>query len=116
MFYIKKNWVWLNMSWAKLKRSGLIWSVLTCFLVVYTELYSPPWPSMCLRPWSWTKDWRTCKCIFEYHAKLLVDAIHGDKGKSYFDTIVEDCHELLKHFEEVLVAFVYRDLRIEWLI
>lgn len=56
---------------------------------------------------SWIKAWRTSKCIFETDAKLLVDAINGMRGKSFFDTIVIDCTELLKHFEEVLVVFVH---------
>lgn len=47
---------------------------------------------------SWVKTWRNTKCIFETGAKLLVDAIHGVRGKSFFDTIVNDCIELLKHF------------------
>lgn len=54
------------------------------------------------------KDWRNGRCIFESDAKLLVDAINGTRGRSYFDTIVIDCLELLKHFEEVLVVFVHK--------
>ncbi|XP_017256601.1 uncharacterized protein LOC108226171 [Daucus carota subsp. sativus] len=57
---------------------------------------------------SWVKTWRTQKCIFESDAKLLVDAIHAGHGNSIFDTIVEDCRELIKHFQEVLVMFVLR--------
>lgn len=57
---------------------------------------------------SWTKEWRTHKCIFETDYKLLIDASKGNIGKSMFDTIVEDCQELLKHFEEVLIVFVNR--------
>lgn len=57
---------------------------------------------------SWVKDWRTTKCIFDSDVKLLVDALHGQRGKSIFDTIVEDCQELVKHFQEVLFVFVNR--------
>ncbi|KAL8105152.1 hypothetical protein AgCh_029083 [Apium graveolens] len=57
---------------------------------------------------SWVKNWTTTKCIFEYDAKLFVDAFYGPKGKSCFVTIVEDCSELIKHYNEVLVDFVPR--------
>lgn len=40
---------------------------------------------------SWMKEWRTSKCVFKSDTKLLVDAVHGYKGRSMFDTIVEDC-------------------------
>lgn len=56
----------------------------------------------------WVRKWRTTKCIFESDAKLLVDAIHGDRGRSNFDTIVEACSENLEHFEEVSIVFVSR--------
>lgn len=54
---------------------------------------------------TWVKTCRTSKCIFEIDAKLLVDAIYGSQGMSIFHNIVEDCIELMKHFEEVLVLF-----------
>ena len=57
---------------------------------------------------SWVKEWRASKCIFETDAKLVVDAMNGARGKSFFDTIVSDCNELVKHFDEVLVCFVHR--------
>ena len=58
---------------------------------------------------SWIKEWRTFKCIFEMDAKLLMDALHSTKpGKSFFDMLVDDCKELIKHFEEVLFVFVHR--------
>ncbi|XP_074359574.1 uncharacterized protein LOC141698717 [Apium graveolens] len=58
---------------------------------------------------SWVKDWRTSKCIFETDAKLLVDVMHSPKqGRSFFDTLVDDCKELVKHFEEVLIVFTHR--------
>lgn len=50
------------------------------------------------------------KCIFESDAKLLVDAVKGSKGNSYFDIIAEDCSELFKHFEKVLLVFVHRSV------
>ncbi|XP_017239320.1 uncharacterized protein LOC108212100 [Daucus carota subsp. sativus] len=57
---------------------------------------------------SWMKTWRHNKCIFESDSKVLIDAIRAGQGKSIFDTHVEDCRELLKHFEDVLVVFVNR--------
>ena len=57
---------------------------------------------------SWVKEWRASKCVFESDAKLLVDAVQGRRGLSYFDTIAEDCNELLKHFAEVLLVFIHR--------
>lgn len=33
---------------------------------------------------SWTKDWRKSKCIFECDAKMLIDAVNGDKGRTHF--------------------------------
>lgn len=60
---------------------------------------------------SWTKEWRSSKCVFETDAKALVDAINKVKenqGRSMFDTIVDDCRELIKHFQEVLIFFVPR--------
>ncbi|XP_074360435.1 uncharacterized protein LOC141700627 [Apium graveolens] len=56
----------------------------------------------------WTKEWRTSKFIFESNAKLLVEAVQGTRGTSYFDTIAENCSELLKHFDEVLLVFNHR--------
>ncbi|XP_074378201.1 uncharacterized protein LOC141719726 [Apium graveolens] len=59
---------------------------------------------------SWTQQWRVSKCVFESDAQNLVDAINGHGGRSYFDTIVDDCKELLKHFTEVLVVYVPRSV------
>ncbi|KAL8155961.1 hypothetical protein AgCh_001133 [Apium graveolens] len=39
---------------------------------------------------------------------MLVDAFQEPKGRSYFNTIVEDCSELFKHYVEVLINFVPR--------
>ncbi|XP_074347622.1 uncharacterized protein LOC141686487 [Apium graveolens] len=57
---------------------------------------------------SWVKGRRASKYIFETDSKLLVDAFHAIEGRSMFDTIVEDCRELAKHYEDVLVKFVPR--------
>lgn len=57
---------------------------------------------------SWMMTWRTSKCIFEMDAKLVVEAIQKSQGQSIFDTIIDDCRELFKHFEEVLVVYVHR--------
>ena len=57
---------------------------------------------------SWTKEWRSSKCLFECDAKLLVDAVNGGQGNTYFHAMVEDCVDILKHFDEVLVSFVFR--------
>lgn len=48
---------------------------------------------------SWNKEWTNLKCIYETNYKLLVDAIYGTRGKSYFDPIVDDRVEMSKHFE-----------------
>lgn len=50
------------------------------------------------------------KCIFETDAKVVVDACKGDRGRSYFDIIVMNCIELIKHFDDVLVVFVHRSV------
>ncbi|KAL8089279.1 hypothetical protein AgCh_038904 [Apium graveolens] len=57
---------------------------------------------------SWVKDWRVHKCIFECDAKVLVDAMNGEGGATYFHLIVEECRDIIKHFKEVLVCFVHR--------
>ncbi|XP_074356365.1 uncharacterized protein LOC141696076 [Apium graveolens] len=57
---------------------------------------------------SWIKHWRNTKCIFECDAKLVVDAVNGDRGYSNFDMLIEDCVDIIKHFDEVLVTFVHR--------
>lgn len=59
---------------------------------------------------SWVKNWRNTKCVFESDAKLLVDAFYRPKGKSCFDMIIEDCGELLKHYDEVLIVWVPRSV------
>lgn len=57
---------------------------------------------------SWFKNWRTTQCVFESDSKLLIDAILAPGGRSLFDTIVDDCNELSKHYDEVLFEFVPR--------
>lgn len=39
-------------------------------------------------------------------AKSVVDAVQGGRGISNFHTIIDDCVEIMKHFEEVLVVFL----------
>lgn len=56
----------------------------------------------------WVRQWRVNKCIFETDAKLLVDALKRNSGKSIFDTIVEECNDVIRHFEDVSVVFVSR--------
>lgn len=57
---------------------------------------------------SWIKDWRRTKCIFESDSKQLVDAINERRDKPYFGLIVDDCIELMKHYDEVLFVFAFR--------
>ncbi|XP_074352387.1 uncharacterized protein LOC141691556 [Apium graveolens] len=57
---------------------------------------------------SWTKELGFRNCIFETDAKLLADACKGAKGMSYFHTIVENCVEYCKYFDNVLVKYVSR--------
>lgn len=57
---------------------------------------------------TWTIGRGRSRCIFESDAKTVVDAIQGFSGQSLFHMILEDCRELLTHFEEVLVVFVPR--------
>ncbi|XP_074352699.1 uncharacterized protein LOC141691846 [Apium graveolens] len=56
---------------------------------------------------TWIKKLGIKKCIFETDSKLLVDACEGVQGRSFFHTIVLNCVQLFKHFEEVPVQFVY---------
>lgn len=44
---------------------------------------------------SWMKGSRNSKCIFESDAKLLIDALNGSGGSSFFDTTDSDCVKLL---------------------
>lgn len=57
---------------------------------------------------SWVKDLGYKRCIFETDAKVLAEACRGTNGKAYFHTIVLDCIEFFKHFEDVQVEFVHR--------
>lgn len=38
----------------------------------------------------------------------MVDAVHGARRNSNFHLIIQECSEILKHFEEVLVTFGHR--------
>lgn len=39
----------------------------------------------------------------------MVDAVNGNKqGNSFFDTLMDDCRELIKHFDDVLIVFTHR--------
>lgn len=57
---------------------------------------------------SWTKEPGMRKCIFETDAKMLADACRGVSGRLFFHTIVSNCVEFFKHFDEVLVEYVLR--------
>lgn len=57
---------------------------------------------------SWTKSLNLHHCIFETDPKVLPITCNGRGGDAYFDTIVSDCKRELKHFDHVLVKFVYR--------
>lgn len=56
----------------------------------------------------WARELGLDQCIFESDCKSLVDACNGGTGASYFHTIVLDCIELCKHFNNVLIQFVCR--------
>ena len=57
---------------------------------------------------SWMKEHSFTRCVFETDSKLLADACNGNPGRSYFHSIVGDCVESIKQFEDVLVRFVPR--------
>lgn len=57
---------------------------------------------------SWIKDLELKCCVFETDSRVLVLACNGQGEESYFHTITSDCVQLLKHFDRVLVEFVYR--------
>lgn len=57
---------------------------------------------------SWVKELGLKCCVFETDSKVLVLACNGQGGETYFHTITFDCIQLLKHFDQVLVEFVYR--------
>ncbi|XP_074374021.1 uncharacterized protein LOC141714399 [Apium graveolens] len=54
---------------------------------------------------SWVREWRSSRCVFELDAKIVVEAVYTNGGNSNFHTIIEDCRDILKHFQEVLVVF-----------
>ena len=57
---------------------------------------------------SWVKELGYRKCVFETDAKMLAEACKKVQGRTYFHSIVLSCVELFKHYDEVLVEFVYR--------
>lgn len=57
---------------------------------------------------SWAQRFEFRRYIIETDAKLLAEACNGGKERSYFHTIVMDCIEFFKHFDNVLVEFVHR--------
>lgn len=56
----------------------------------------------------WMKQFGFARCIVETDSKLLADACNGSSGRSHFHSIVNDCVDLIKHFDEMLVRFVPR--------
>lgn len=58
---------------------------------------------------SWTKEWRSGKCILETDSKLLVDAVTGVRGLSYFDPIAADVQE----WSRVAPYFIHCNLALE---
>lgn len=61
---------------------------------------------------SWVKELGFRDCVFETDAKQLADACRNIQGASYFHTIVSDCVEYCKHFDNVLVQFVGRSANV----
>lgn len=57
---------------------------------------------------TWTKHWGNRRCIFELDAKLVVNAVNGTSKNSIFHGIIDECKEILKHYEGVLVVFEHR--------
>ncbi|XP_074346541.1 uncharacterized protein LOC141685331 [Apium graveolens] len=51
---------------------------------------------------SWIKDRGSSNSVYESDSKLLIDAMDKQSGSSLFHTIVEDCNELAKYYENVL--------------
>ncbi|KAL8107325.1 hypothetical protein AgCh_023940 [Apium graveolens] len=61
---------------------------------------------------SWTKRHGFSKYEFETDSKLLTDAFNGGQGNSCFYSIINECIELSKHFQHVLVQFVHRSANV----
>lgn len=57
---------------------------------------------------SWIIEMQFDKCIVETDSKLLVQACNGAMDDSFFGTLVDDCVQLSKHINHVLIQFVYR--------
>lgn len=56
----------------------------------------------------WVDSLGIKNCVFETDSKILADAYNGAQGRSNFHTIVADCVEISKHFDNVLVQFMYK--------
>lgn len=48
------------------------------------------------------------QCIMVTDSQMLAEACNGRPGEAIFGIIVQDCVNLLKHINPVLVRFVYR--------
>lgn len=59
----------------------------------------------------WIESLGIKQCMFETDSKLLADACNGAQEKSNFHTKVVDCVESFKHFENILVQFVYKSVK-----
>lgn len=60
---------------------------------------------------------RYAVCNVTYHIKQWIGyasnkGANGGRGKTYFHAIVDDCIDLLKYFDEVLVLFAHRSANI----
>lgn len=59
---------------------------------------------------SWLIARRNQRCIMETDSRVLVQACNGKPGEAIFGTLVDDCIQLLKHINLVLVKFIYRSV------
>lgn len=57
---------------------------------------------------SWIMALQYDMCVFETDSKMLVHACTGDRDESMFGTIVDDCVQLQKHINQVLIQFAFR--------
>ena len=61
---------------------------------------------------SWVKELGYKRCVFETDAKELAEACKNVQGDTYFHSIVVDCRDLFKHYDEVLVEYVPRSANV----
>lgn len=61
---------------------------------------------------SWVTELGFGNCVFEMNVKPLADACKSVQGELYFYTLVSDCVDYCKHFENVLVVFVRRSANV----